>query len=117
MSANAAPSSAATVSLVSALADAVIAVRAQILPVTRFPVCVAAVLNAIDAAVYFSIVSECRCWNRLGRHGSKDTVERRIEPAFHRDIGYKNTRIFADAELVLTLCSRPRDCWSFFVLA
>ena len=53
-------------------ADAVIAVRARILTVTCSPVCVAAVLDAVDAAVYFSIVSECRGWNRLGCHGSKD---------------------------------------------
>ena len=52
--------SAVPVSLVSAHTDTVIAVRARILPVTRFPVCVAAVFDAVDAGVYFSIVSECR---------------------------------------------------------
>ena len=67
-SATSALSSGATVSFVSASADAVIDVRARILPVTRSPVCVAAVFDAVDAADNFSIVSECRCWNRLGRH-------------------------------------------------
>ena len=29
--------------------------------VTRFPVCVAAVLDAVDGTVYLSIVFKCRC--------------------------------------------------------
>ena len=38
------------------------------------PVCFAAVLDGADAAVYFSVESEYRCWNRLGRYGSRDAV-------------------------------------------
>ena len=109
-------SSPVTVSLVSAPADAVITVRARILPVTRSPVCVAAVFDAVDAAIYFSIVFECRCWNRLGRHGSSDSVKRRIK-RFTETSGIKIRAFLADAELFLTLCSRPRDCWGFFVIA
>ena len=78
-------------------ADAVIDVREPILPVTRFPVCVAAVLDAVNAEVYFSIVSECRGWNRLGSHKSRDTVESRIETALHKNIKYQNRAFLADA--------------------
>ena len=93
-------SSTVTVSLVSVSAKAVIVDCAQFLPISRSPICVAAVLDAIDVAVYFLIVFECRCCNRVGRHGSRDTVESRIEPALHRDIGYQNPRIFRRCRVI-----------------
>ena len=70
---------------VDAFPTDVVGVRARILFVTRFRVCVAGVLDAADAAVYFSIKSECCCWNHLRRCGSRH-VESRIEPALYRDI-------------------------------
>ena len=52
------------------------------------PVCFAAVLDAANAAVYFLVEFECRCYNRLGLSGPRDAVESWIKTAFYRDIGY-----------------------------
>ena len=59
-SAASAPSSAATVSLVSVPADAVVAVRARILSVNRSPFCAAAVRNAAHASGLLSDICKCR---------------------------------------------------------
>ena len=109
-SATVTPSSAATVSLVIVPADAVIAVRARILlvlapPSVSLPCSMLSMLPSTSKS-YPNAVARI-AWHATDRETLLKAASRQ---RFTETSGIKIRAFLADAELFLTLCSRPRDC-------